>query len=246
MRKSIFVTAAFVALGWSGAAAAHDVYAPYVEKGVFEVEARGQRLIGGAEDGEGEVSFEVGYGFTDRLHIGLVSEVEDEPGEERRAEAVGIEAIYEIGQIPGTGVDLGAYLEYEQRLHGESGVLEAKLLAARQFGPVEGLFNLIAEQPLTDRDGEGDWELGYAAQASVEAADDFEVGVQAIGGLGERGALGGRQQHWFGPMAEVELEHLPLPGELELQAAYLLPVSDGARDEADGQFRFAIEFERAF
>ena len=247
MRKTMMTAAAVAALGWAGAASAHSIYAPYVEQGVFEAEVNGERLVGGDEDGASEALLELGYGFTDRLHLGVMAEVEDEPGEERQAEAVGLEAIMYLGQIPGIGVDAGAYLEYEQRLHAESGVVVAKLLLARRFGPVEGILNLIAEQPLTDKDGEGDMEFGYAAQASVEAMDDVELGVQAIGGLGSNRDFGASaEEHWVGPMAEFELEHLPMPGELEFQAAYLLPVSDAAEEAADGQFRFVIEYERKF
>ena len=221
------------------------MYEPYVRNGLTEVEIRSGRLIGGADAGESATVIEVEHGLNDRMSLALLAEVEDEPGASRTVEAVAIESVIYLGQIPGAGVDAGLYLEYEQRIHNESGVGEVKLLLARRFGPVQGLLNLVAEQAFTDRDGEGAMEFGYAAQATVEPAPHLQVGLQAFGDLGTSRGLGGRQGHWLGPVVSWETGAPGLQGEIGLEAAYLLPVG-AARDDADGDLRLMLEYERRF
>jgi hypothetical protein len=241
---------AVVAASWAGAASAapglaNQVYSPYPKNGVTEVEVRSGRLSGGEEAGDSAAIVELEHGFNDRLSLAILAEFEDERGDRRKLDSLGLEAVAYLGQVPGTGVDVGGYLEYEQRIHNESGVAEAKLLLARRFGPVQGLVNLIAEQPLTNRSGEGAMDFGYAAQGTVDAGHRIQVGLQAFGDLGSNRALGGRQAHYLGPMARWEWRPAGRRSELELEAAYLLPVG-AARDDADGQVRFALEWETRF
>ena len=241
---------AAAAIGWAGVAAAapglaEQVYSPYVKKGVTEVELRGGRLTGGAASGDSAAVIELEHGFTDRLSLAVLGEFEDEPGDRRKLDSVAVEGVAYLGQLPGIGVDVGAYLEYEQRLHNESGKLEGKVLLARQIGPVHGLLNLVAEQALTDRPGEGAMAFGYAAQGTVDAGHDLQVGLQAFGDLGSNRAFGGRQQHFLGPVARWEARPRWAAGELELEAAYLLPVGE-SRHETDGQVRFSLEWEKRF
>jgi hypothetical protein len=79
----------------------------------------------------------------------------------------------------------------------------------------------------------------------VDAGHRIQVGLQAFGDLGSNRALGGRQAHYLGPMARWEWRPAGRRSELELEAAYLLPVG-AARDDADGQVRFALEWETRF
>lgn len=250
MRTWTWAAASVVALGIAGAAQAepglaNKVYSPYVKKGVTELELRGGRLNGGPLAGESAGIVELEYGLSDRVTLAVLAEFEHHAGEQTKLDAVAVEGVAYLGQIPALGVDVGAYVEYEQRIHNESGVAEAKLLLARQFGPVRSRLNLIVEKPLTDRPGEDETEFGYAAQASIEVARNLQLGVQAFGDLGVAGHLGGRQPHYVGPVADFEFRPKGMPGEIELQAAYLLPVGD-ARHDADGQLRLMIDFERRF
>ncbi|MFC3069616.1 hypothetical protein [Phenylobacterium soli] len=252
MGRAGLAAAAIVAatMGWAGAASAapglaNQVYSPYVKNGVTEVEVRGGRLTGGDENGDSAAVVELEHGFSDRLSLAVLGEFEDEPGDGRKLDSIAVEGVAYLGQLPGTGVDVGAYLEYEQRIHNESGKLEGKILLARQFGPVHGLLNLIAEQALTDRPGEGATEFGYAAQGTLDAGRHVQVGLQAFGDLGTNRAFGGRQAHFLGPMARWEGRPAWAKGELEFEAAYLLPVGE-ARHATDGQVRFALEWEKRF
>jgi hypothetical protein len=224
---------------------ANKVYDPYVRNGVTEVEVRGGRLLGGQENGDSAAIVEVEHGFNDRFSLAVVGEFEDEPGARRKLDSVALEGVVYVGQIPGLGVDVGLYGEYEQRIHNESGVGEAKVLMARQMGPVHTSLNIIVRQAFTDRDGEGAMTFGYAAQGVVEVAPRFFFGAQAFGDIGQRGAIGGRQGHFAGPVIRYEFRNKVLPGEIEVEGAYLFPLGT-AKDETDGQVRFAVEWEKRF
>lgn len=252
MRSWKWATALGVALGSVATAAADEpglankVYSPYIKNGVTEVELRAGRLTGGPLDGEQAAVVEIEHGFSDSLSLAVLGEFEQHAGEARKLDALAIEGVAYLGQVPVLGIDVGGYLEYEQRIHNESGVLEGKLLLAKRWGAFEGLLNLIVRKALTDRPGEDQTDLGYATQATWEVADHLRLGGQAFGNLGTDHNSGGRQPHYIGPVAQWELRPAWLKGgELELEAAYLLPVG-AARDETDGQIRFVVECERRF
>jgi hypothetical protein len=230
---------------WAEPGLANKVYSPYVKKGVTELEVRGGSLAGGPLDRESGLITELEYGVSDRLSLAVLGEFEHHAGEKTKLDAIAVESVVYLGQIPKLGIDVGGYVEYEQRIHNESGVLEGKLLLAKQAGPVHALFNLIAERPLTDKRDERETEFGYAAQATVDTAPHLQLGAQAFGDLGTDKAFGGRHAHYLGPVAAWEGRPSWLPGEIEFEAAYLFPLGS-ARDDTNGQVRFALEYERRF
>ena len=224
----------------------NKVYSPYVKKGVTEVELRAGRLNGGPLDGEQAAVVEFEHGVSDRLSLAVLAEFEQHAGEAKKLDALAVEGVAYLGQIPGLGIDVGGYLEYEQRIHNESGVAEAKLLLAKRSGAFEGLMNLIVQRPLSDRPGEHDTEFGYAAQATWDVGHSLRLGGQAFGDLGTDHTFGGRQAHYLGPVAQWEVRPAWLKGgELAFEGAYLLPVGT-AGDDTKGQVRFVIEYERRF
>lgn len=229
-----------------GPGLSEKVYSPYVHKGVTEVELRGGRLTGGPLDGEQAAVVEFERGISDRLSLAVLGELEQHAGEPGKLDALAVEGVAYLGQVPGVGVDVGGYVEYEQRIHNESGVLEGKLLLAKRSGGFEGRLNLIARKALTKRDDEAATGFGYAAQGAWEVADHVSLGVQAFGDLGTDRSFGGRQAHYVGPVVNWEARPAWMKGgEVEFEAAYLLPVA-AARDVTDGQMRFVVEFERRF
>lgn len=240
-----------IAVGWTAAASAepglaNKVYSPYVRNGVTEVEVRAGRLTGGPLDGEQAAVVEFEHGVSDRVSLAVLAEFEQHAGEGRKLDALSVEGVAYLGQVPGIGVDVGGYLEYEQRIHNESGVLEGKLLLAKRSGDFEGLLNLIAARALTDKPDEDATEFGYAAQATWDVGRNVRLGGQAFGDLGTDHSFGGRQGHYLGPVAQWEVRPTWLKGgELEFEGAYLWPVAAAAA-ETNGQVRFVVEFERRF
>jgi hypothetical protein len=186
------------------------------------------------------------HGFSDRLSLAVLGEFERHAGERGKLDSVALEGVAYLGRIPGVGVDLGGYLEYEQRIHNESGVAEGKILLARQIGPVSTLVNLIASRPLTNQADERETEFSYAAQSTIGIAYHLHAGLQAFGDLGSDRRFGGRGAHYLGPMINWELRPAWAKGEIEFQAAYLLPLGGPAGRQSDSQIRFVLEYEHRF
>ncbi|WP_427968195.1 hypothetical protein [Altererythrobacter sp.] len=212
----------------------NEVYGPTVEKGETEIETRWDRLVGGVDDGEDVLQLEVKHGVTDRLMLALNAEFEKEPGESREFEALGIEAVYELGNLG--GVDFGLYGEYEIVFEGADKI-ETKLLAGQRRGPWEWRLNLIAEKEL---EGGEPVEFEYAASADVEALGEIRIGAQAFGELGTTRDFLPHAGHFLGPVARAEIEGLG--PEIELELGYLFALG-AAKDDTDGQLRLGLEIE---
>lgn len=242
MRNSIVLAAAAAASAAVAPGVAHaapglggEVYAAEVEAGELEFEAIYGELDGGEEDGESVLKLEAAYGVSDRLKLALTGEIEKEPGETREFEAVGFEAIYELGQLG--GITFGLYGEYEVVFEGSDKV-EGKLLMQREEGPLDLRFNLIAEKELA---GDEVVELEYAASADVEAIGELRLGLMAFGELGTFKDFLPHAEHFVGPVAKIEIEGLG--PELEIEAGYLFAFGEARDEGTDGQFRLMLEVE---
>lgn len=211
-----------------------EVYGAEVNKGEVELESTYDRLSGGPDAGEDVLKLEAAWSPSDRLRLGVIGEFEREPGEPRKAEAMGVEAIYELGKLG--PISVAAYGEYEIVIDGTDKI-ETKLLLQHRSGPLDIRFNLIGEKTL---DSTEKVELEYAFQADVEAIGEVKLGVQAFGDLGTFDHLFPRAEHFVGPSASVEIEGLG--PELELRVGYLFALG-AARDETNGQLRIALELE---
>jgi len=213
----------------------NEVYGAHVEKGELEIEAKFDSLAGGPDDGENVIKLEAAYGVSDRLRLAPFVKLEKEPGDSRKAEEVGIEAIYELGSAG--GIDFALYGEYAFGLNGHADEIEAKLIMQHTSGPWDARLNLIFEKEL---EGGHKVEIGYAASVDVEAFHEVRLGVQAFGELGTFQDFLPREEHFIGPVAKFEIEGLG--PELEIEVGYLFALSE-AKDDADGQFRLALEVE---
>jgi hypothetical protein len=213
----------------------NEVYGAEVKKGEWEFEAKFDTLAGGPEDGEDVVKLEAAHGVTDRLRIAPFVKLEKEPDSWRKAEELGVEAIYSLGSAG--GIDFALYGEYAFGLNGHSDEIEAKLIVQRKSGPWDARLNLIFEKEL---ESGHDVELGYAASVDVEAFHEVRIGAQAFGELGTFNRFLPREEHFLGPVAKFEIEGLG--PEIEVELGYLFALGE-ANDETDGQFRLALEFE---
>src|SRR5262249_44951157 len=74
------------------------VYSPYVEAGVFELEARGNRTIDGdsAKNDQQTHLYETSYGVNDWWYTALFGRLEKEPGEDFRYAATAWENIFQL------------------------------------------------------------------------------------------------------------------------------------------------------
>lgn len=238
MRSITLAAAAFAAAlpsaAWADPGMGNEVYGATVDAGKIEIETRYDRLSGGADNGEDVFQLEASYGISRRFSLGLQAEFEREPGDIRRAEELGIEAIWALGRVG--GLDVALYGEYEIGFTGPDAI-ETKLIIQRRKGPFDLRLNLIAEKKLVASEKV---ELGYAASVDYEVFDEVRLGVQAFGDAGTFERLAPRAKHFVGPVAKFEIE--ALGPEFEIEAGYLFALG-AARDDTKGQLRIGLEFE---
>ena len=215
------------------------VYPATIVAGVTEFESRYGRLTGGPLDGTDALKLEIDHGFSTRFSGAIFTTLAREPGGSRRPVEVALEGVAHLGRVG--GVDIAAYGEYSQGIAAADG-LEFKALFSRRKGRFDGRLNLIVEKPL---DG-GPAQFGYAASADWTIAGDLRGGFAAFGDAGDTARFLGRHEHYAGPVLKTDIEHLPIPGEIEVEAGYLFALPGEARDRADGQVRLLLEWEHRF
>ena len=239
-----------IVLGLVGATAAvagphldAKVYAPYVENGVFELEARGAQVNGGPLDGARKTVLEAEYGFSDRMSLALIAPIANDPGKGAKLQGLGVEGVYYLGQIPRVGIDVAIYGEYLAGVNGGEEVVEAKLLLAKRAGPFEGVVNLVVERPL-NVPSERFANYSYAAAATWGVTNHLRLGAEAFGDLGDDYGLksGGA---YAGPVAQWEIRPKGSPFEIEVRASWLAALGS-SRDDADSQVRLTMALERRF
>lgn len=218
------------------------VYAATIDKGLTEFEARYGRLTGGPDNSEDGFVLEAEQSFSSRFSAAALVETSRAAHGSRKVEALAVEAVYALGQIRPLALDTAIYAEFKHGLHGDPDAIELKGLFQHHAGPFDARLNLIAEKPL--RSGEAA-EFGYAASADWNViGDEFRLGLAAFGDLGTAHHFAGREEHFIGPEAKVEIERVG-PGEFEIEAGWLKSFG-AARDVTDGQARLLISYEAHF
>lgn len=131
---------------WAAPGLGEEVYGATASRGRTELEARYARLDGGSADGEDVLKLEATHHVNDRLRVAAFGEFARDAGDRRRADELGIEAIYTLGHA--AGFDFALYGEYAKGLNGNNDALESKLIVERLRGPLDLRFNLTVEKPL--------------------------------------------------------------------------------------------------
>lgn len=214
------------------------VYGATLEPGTTEIETRFGRKTGGDASGETGLLLEAAHHFSSRFYAGIEGEFEREPGDALKLGSIALESIVTLGRIKPLGIDVALFGELESVRRGPD-VVAAKLLLEKHAGEFDARLNLAAEKP----HGES-VELGYAASADVEVADELRVGAVAIGELGSVRNFTVHAGHFAGPVVKYEIEKLA-GGEFGIETGYLFALGQ-ARHETNGQVRLLIEFERHF
>ncbi|MFM5932016.1 MAG: hypothetical protein ACKOPQ_14010 [Novosphingobium sp.] len=222
-------TAAFAAPGLDG-----EVYGATVEPGEIEVESRFGVLVGGADAGENAVRLELGYGVSGHTRLSVAAEIEKEPGQARKLEAVGFEVVQNIARLG--PIDVALYGEYEA-VRGGSDAVETKLLLQYRGREWDLRLNLIAEKELVSGTKV---ELGYAASADYPVADGLRLGLAAFGNLGTFSRFLPYDEHFIGPNFKFRASAFNAP--LKLETGYLFPLG-AAKADAKGMFRLNLELE---
>lgn len=237
---TLSITAALLATPAAAAPGLGElIYPAVIEPHVLEFEARYGRLTGNAGDGEDALKLEGEYAFSRRFSGAVFAALTRDPTGPRHVEEVGFEGVIKLGRV--RGIDVASYVEYAEGVHGPDGA-EFKLLFQRRAGRLDARLNLILDKAL---DGTPT-QFGYAASADWRIVGDLRGGVAAFGDAGDLNRFLGRNEQYLGPVIKTDLDHLPIPGELEIEAGYLFALPGPARDRTDGQIRLILEWERHF
>ncbi len=229
------------------AAAALKVYTPYVEKGEWELEARGNVDFDSRDEKDGlqKQKYALGYGVTDRWFTEVYGEVEkarNGDNEDLNFRFTSLEwenkfQLTEQGEYP---VDVGFLLEYEvsaEDKHADK--MEWAILLDKSVGKVENIANIIFEHEV----GGGhtnETEAGFAWSSRYRMSPHFEPGFEyhaGFGGLNE-GKSFNEQKHQVGPVFYGEI----VKG-VKYDIGYLFGVSDAA---PEGTLKWIIELEEEF
>ncbi len=223
------------------------VYDPYILNRVWEIEARhSQELGAGALDGQRSLVLEAEHGLNDRFSLAVVGMIGRDPGAGTKVNAIGVEGVAYLGQLPGIGVDTGAYVELAHGFGAEPDFVEAKLLFAKRVDRFEGLLNLIVERPLNAPAGQNYASYGYATSVTWRTVGRLRLGAQAFGDFGDdHGFLNKPQGAYVGPYMKWGVRPMSAPFDVEIEAGWLKSVGTD-RAEAGSQVRFAIDLERRF
>lgn len=217
------------------------IYGAKLYEGLTEFELRHGRLTGCTANGEDGLVFELEHAFSSRLTIAGLVETGRQSENRRAVNALAAEAIYTTGRTDALELDTAVYAEFKHG-QGEPDAIELNGLLEHQAGAFDSRLNIIGERPLRSGDP---IELSYAASADwALIGDEIRLGVAAFGDLGTSSNLGGRQEHYFGPAAKFEIEHVGR-GKFAVELGYLRAFG-AARDRTDGQVRVLIGYEARF
>jgi len=240
-RILIFLAAAalFAAPAVAAPGLGEKVYPATIVADITEFETRYGRLTGGPSNSTDALKLEIDHSFSTRFSGAIFTTLAREPGGSRQPVEVALEGVAHLGRVG--GVDIAAYGEYSQGIAAADG-LEFKALFSRRKGRFDGRLNLIVEKPLDGRPA----QFGYAASADWTIAGDLRGGFAAFGDAGDTARFLGRHEHYAGPVLKTDIDHLPIPGEIEVEAGYLFALPGDARDRTDGQVRLLLEWEHRF
>lgn len=227
--------------------AALKVYDPYVEKGEWELETRGNVDFDGKQENDGlqKQKYAIGYGVTNRWFTEVYGELEKErndAGEDLDFNFTEIEwenkfQLTERGQYP---VDAGFLLEYEvstEDKHADN--LEWTVLLAKTIGRVENIANIGFEHQV----GGGhtnETQANFSWSSRYRLSPRFEPGLEYyadFGGLNE-GKTFDEQTHRVGPVFYGKLTR-----HIRYDVGYLFGLSGAA---PQGTLKWNLEFEQRF
>ncbi len=231
------------------AMAVDKLYAPYVDKGEWEVEYFGSNSFDNddTKDTAQKHEFSVGYGVTEYWKTEFYTIFEKEPQDHITFDALEWENVFQFTERGEYWLDAGGSLAYEwtpEDNHPDA--IEARLLLAKSTENFTHILNLIAEKEVGSGDRE-DLEGGFIWSSRYLYSPLFQPGFEISSDFGELEETGSfdEQEHYIGPVAYgmIPLEADEPDEGLQYRVGYLVGVSDEA---ADGQLLIELEYELEF
>ncbi|MCB0346873.1 MAG: FTR1 family protein [Bdellovibrionales bacterium] len=214
------------------------IYSPIVEGGELELETRGTYGFDDESDKDDAYKqlFGIGYGFTDRFAAETYAEIEKEPEESTRFEALIAEARYQLFEQGEYWLDSGAYLEYEYKPRDGEHELEAKALLEKSTSDWIGTVNFVIAREIFGEGGEP-WEGAVRWNALYRISQYAEPGIEWHSEVEDLDHMGDfdEQTHVVGPTI-----HGKLCDNWKYELAGLFAVSD---EPSDFTVRWVLEYE---
>lgn len=230
-------------ISFSAPAHATDkVYAPYVDKGEFELEWRGGYDFDDNEDKDGawKQKLAVGYGITDYWFSEIYGELEreGESGANTEFTAIEWENRFQLTEQGQYWLDAGILTELEYNTNDGPDKAEIKALFAKDTGKLSHIANIGAEREFGDHSG-NDTEFGVSWSSRYRYRPEFEPGFEIHSDFGSLsdGSSFNEEKHRIGPVIYGSIGHF------SYDVGYLAGVSGGA---ADGTLKAILEYEWYF
>lgn len=206
-----------------------DADSATTESGALALSVTYHRLSGGPDGGDDLLQTSATFGASGRLRLGMQASFETTVDGPRKAETVGVEALYALGKVG--PVNLAIYGTYDVGIE-RSDSIEARIIAQHQSGPIDIRFNLIGTQSLSAGQP---LEVGYAVAADVQVLPRLQLGFHGFGEFGSLDGLLPNGGHAFGPVAKFDLG-----GPVQVSLGYLFTIG-AARQDTKGQLRLGLE-----
>jgi len=220
------------------------VHVPLVEYGEREIDFKYGTVKpkdDGGREAMGSVGF--GYGVTQWWFAEAYLKYDKGPGDRTRYDAVELESIFQLTQPNQYWADVGLLVEFEApRARAEGYEWEFGPLFQKDIGKLRVNANLLFEKIVSARDDSSHpTEMGYQLQARYPIARDTDIGIQALGELGQWNDWSPQreQDHRVGPAI---FQKVRLGGRqvINWNAAWLHGVSSAAPKD---QLRVQAELE---
>lgn len=227
------------ALFLSSNAYALNVYSPYVEKGIMEIESKNRFDFDSrpSEDNFRQHKLAVEYGFTSQWKAALYGELEKENGSGYKYTATEIENIFQLTEVGEYWADVGALVAYEfKHPNGDADKVEAFLLIAKNFSKFTTYANIGFEKEVgSNANANPEGEIKWMAKYNYLPV--LSPGVEYYGEFGEITNTDDydSQKHRLGPVLYGKFGH-----GFKYEAGVLFGISEAAEDYA---VKLNLEYE---
>lgn len=216
-----------------------NIYAPYVEKGVMEIESKNRFDFDKRSDENNfrqhQVEFE--YGLTSMWKAAISGEMEKENNHGYKYTATEVENIFQLTDVGQYWLDAGLQADYEfAHPKGDADKIEVFLLLAKNYTNFTTVANIGFEKEVgSNSNANPEGEIKWMAKYNYTPA--FNPGVEYYGEFGEITHSGdySSQKHLLGPVIYGKLGH-----GLQYETGVLFGISKGAQDYA---LKLNVEYE---
>lgn len=232
--------AALLAAGiFSFPAQALNVYSPYVEEGIMEIELKNRFDFDdrSSEDNFRQHILEVAYGINDWWSLELEGEWEKDPNDGYHYEATEIYNNFQLTDVGEYWLDAGLQVKYVfKHPSGSADRLKIYALLAKQYPQFTHVANLGVEQEVFNNNNrnpkfDAKWMTRYNWKPLINPGFEYYGEYGEIADPSDYDA----QKHRFGPVIYGQLA----PG-VKYELGWLFGLSDATEDHA---LKFNIEYE---